>query len=122
MCIEADVTQKPPMLMGKFDLLVCNAPYIPTAEIETLDASVKDYEPYHALDGGADGLDVIRPVIALWKSVLKDNGTIMLEIGEEQSGQVQALLAGAGFSHIMALQDAGGTERVVLGRLEPETE
>ena len=122
MCIEADVTQKPPMLMGKFDLIVCNAPYVPTAEIETLDVSVKDYEPYHALDGGADGLDIIRPVIALWKSVLKDNGTIMLEIGEGQSEQVQALLAGAGFTHIMALQDAGGTERVVLGRLEPETE
>ena len=122
MCIEADATQKPPMLMGKFDLLVCNAPYVPTAEIETLDVSVKDYEPYHALDGGEDGLDIIRPVIALWKSVLRDRGTIMLEIGEGQSETVQKLLKKAGFTHIIALKDPGGTERVILGRLASETE
>ena len=122
MCIEADATQKPPMLMGKFDLLVCNAPYVPTAEIESLDVSVKDYEPYHALDGGEDGLDIIRPVISRWKSVLKDSGTIMLEIGEGQSEMVRALLEKAGFTHVIALKDPGGTERVVMGRLAPKTE
>jgi release factor glutamine methyltransferase len=116
-CIDADATQKPPMLLGKFDLLVCNAPYIPTAEIETLDASVKDYEPYAALDGGEDGLDIIRPVVSLWKSVLRDRGTIMLEIGEGQSPAVQALLAENGFGNIHALPDTGGTERVVVGQL-----
>jgi release factor glutamine methyltransferase len=116
-CIDADATQKPPMLLGKFDLLVCNAPYIPTAEIENLDASVKDYEPYAALDGGEDGLDIIRPVVSLWKSVLRDRGTIMLEIGEGQSPAVQALLAENGFGNIHALPDTGGTERVVVGQL-----
>ena len=122
MCIEADATQKPPMLLGKFDLITCNAPYIPTAEIETLDASVKDFEPYHALDGGADGLDIIRPVIALWKSVLKDRGVIMLEIGEGQSETVRGLLADAGFIDVKAIVDAGGTDRVMVGRLGPEIE
>ena len=117
MCIDADVTQKPPMLLGKFDLITCNAPYIPTAEIETLDSSVKDYEPWQALDGGADGLDIIRPVIALWKSVLKDRGTIMLEIGEGQSLEVQMLLTQAGFTQVGALRDAGGTDRIIVGRL-----
>ncbi len=117
MCIDADVTQKPPMLLGKFDLITCNAPYIPTAEIETLDSSVKDYEPYQALDGGADGLDIIRPVIALWKSVLKDRGTIMLEIGEGQSLEVQMLLTQAGFTQVGALRDTGGTDRIIVGRL-----
>ena len=117
MCIDADVTQKPPMLMGKFDLITCNAPYIPTAEIETLDSSVKDYEPYQALDGGEDGLDIIRPVIALWKSVLKDRGTIMLEIGEGQSLEVQMLLTQAGFAQVGALRDGGGTDRIIVGRL-----
>jgi len=116
-CVEADATEKPPMLMGKFDLLVCNAPYIPTAEIETLDASVKDYEPYHALDGGEDGLDIIRPVISVWKSVLKDGGSIMLEIGEGQAPAVEEMLAENGFSGIGALLDPGGTERVILGHL-----
>lgn len=117
MCIEADATKKPPMLLGKFDLLACNAPYVPTAEIAELDVSVRDYEPVRALDGGEDGLDIIRPVISLWKSVLKDNGTIMLEIGEGQSETVQALLRKAGFTSVGALQDTGGTERVVMGRL-----
>ena len=117
MCIDADATKKPPILMGKFDLITCNAPYVPTAEIETLDSSVKDYEPYQALDGGEDGLDIIRPVISLWKSVLKDRGTIMLEIGEGQSPAVQALLKQAGFSKVLALQDTAGTERIIVGQL-----
>ena len=117
MCIDADVTQKPPMLLGKFDLITCNAPYIPTAEIETLDSSVKDYEPWQALDGGEDGLDIIRPVIDLWKSVLKDRGTIMLEIGEGQSLEVQMLLTQAGFTQVGALRDTGGTDRIIVGRL-----
>ena len=119
MCIEADATQKPPMLLGKFDLIACNAPYVPTAEIATLDISVRKYEPWQALDGGADGLDIIRPVIALWKSVLKDNGTIMLEIGEGQSETVQTLLRQAGFVKATAIPDAGGTDRIILGRLGP---
>lgn len=117
MCIDADATKKPPILMGKFDLITCNAPYIPTAEIETLDSSVKDYEPYQALDGGEDGLDIVRPVISLWKSVLKDNGTIMLEIGEGQSPAVQSLLKQAGFSKVLALRDTAGTERIIVGQL-----
>ena len=117
MCIDADVTKKPPVLMGKFDLITCNAPYVPTAEIETLDSSVKDYEPYQALDGGEDGLDIIRSVITLWKSVLKDRGTIMLEIGEGQSEAVQNLLRQAGFSKTLALKDTAGTERIIVGQL-----
>lgn len=117
LCVEADATQKPPMLLGRFDLIVCNAPYVPSGEIPTLDPSVRDYEPVAALDGGEDGLDIIRPVIRLWKSVLSDNGVIMLEIGEGQSQAVQALLREAGFKKTGALQDPGGTERVIVGQL-----
>lgn len=122
MCIEADATEKPPMLLGKFDLITCNAPYIPTAEIQTLDVSVREYEPLQALDGGEDGLDIIRPVIALWKSVLRDNGTIMLEIGEGQAEAVGRLLSRAGFTNIRTLKDTGGTERVIAGRLRTREE
>ena len=116
-CVDADATDKPPMLMGKFDLIVCNAPYIPTAEIETLDSSVKDFAPYHALDGGEDGLDIIRPVIRLWKSILRPEGTMMLEVGEGQAETVQALMEEAGFSKTMTLKDTAGTQRIVVGRL-----
>ena len=118
LCIHADVTENPPMLLGDFDLITCNAPYIPTGELETLDSSVRDYEPIAALDGGKDGLDIIRPVIRLWKSVLRDNGVLMLEIGEGQAPAVEALFKQAGFSNIHTLQDTGGTDRVVLARLK----
>ena len=118
MCVEADVTEKPPMLLGSFDLITCNAPYIPSGELKDLDSSVKDYEPVAALDGGEDGLDIIRPVIRLWKSVLRDNGAIMLEIGEGQAPAVSALLEQAGFVSIRALQDTGGTDRVMVARLK----
>ncbi len=117
LCVDADATQKPPMLLGKFDLLVCNAPYIPSGEIATLDASVREYEPHMALDGGADGLDIIRAMVPLWRSVLKDGGAMMLEIGEGQSEAVQQLLAENGFVRTGALQDPSGTERVVIGHL-----
>ena len=116
MCIEADATKKPPVLLGNFDLLVCNAPYIPTAELETLDVSVRDYEPVQALDGGEDGLQIIRPVITLWKNVLKPGGTIMLEICEGQADAVSSILESAGFSHIGALKDTGGTDRVIIAQ------
>ncbi len=121
-CIDADVTKKPPLLLGKFDMRTANAPYGPTGEIEDLDPSVKDYEPYTALDGGEDGLDIIRPIISLWKSVLKDNGAIMLEIGEDQSHAVQKLLKQAGFTKIHALQDTGGTERIIVGKYSERQE
>ena len=107
----------PPMLLGSFDLIVANAPYVPTAEIETLDPSVRDYEPYHALDGGEDGLDVVRAIIRHWKTVLREHGSMMLEIGEGQSETVQQLLRDAGFAETLALNDPGGCERVVIGRL-----
>lgn len=117
MCVEADATKKPPMLLGSFDLIVSNPPYIPTAEIETLDASVKDYEPYQALDGGEDGMDIIRPIVKLWKSLLREHGTMMLEICEGQSEPVQQLMRDNGFADILALKDPGGCERVIVGRL-----
>ena len=111
------MTQKPPMLLGKFDLITCNAPYVPSGELMGLDPSVRDYEPVAALDGGEDGLDIIRPVIAHWKSVLTDNGAIMLEIGEGQAPAVGELLTQAGFRSVGALKDTAGTERVMVGRL-----
>ena len=117
LCVEADVTTKPPMLLGTFDLVTCNAPYIPTAELETLDPAVRDFEPVEALDGGPDGLDIIRSVIRQWKSVLRDNGVLMLEIGEGQAKAVTELLHQSGFRRVAALKDTAGTERVMVGQL-----
>jgi release factor glutamine methyltransferase len=72
----------------KFNLIISNPPYIPSAEIETLDPEVCDYDPRSALDGGADGLDFYRRIATDARACLKADGKIMLEFGD---GQTQAI-------------------------------
>jgi release factor glutamine methyltransferase len=72
----------------KFDLIISNPPYIPAAEVATLQAEVRDFDPRGALDGGADGLDFYRSLAAQAPAFLKPGGTIMLEFGD---GQVEAI-------------------------------
>ena len=69
----------------KFDLLVSNPPYIDRKNIKNLDDDIKNYEPLIALNGGNDGLDVIKKVIYKAKEILKINGRLALEIGNGQS-------------------------------------
>ena len=76
----------------KFDLIVSNPPYIRTRDIKNLDRSIKYYEPKIALDGGNDGLDVIKKVIYKSKEILKVNGLLALEIGNGQLRKVSTLL------------------------------
>lgn len=116
-CIEADAMKAPPVLLGKFDMIVCNPPYVPRDEIGTLDRGVRDFEPRAALDGGEDGLDFYRAIIPGWKAILKDSGTMMFECGEGQAGAVVEMLSAEGFKRTAAVRDPGGTERVVIGAL-----
>ena len=116
-CMEADALSPAPDNLGQYDLLVSNPPYITPEEILTLDSSVKDWEPRLALDGGEDGLMFYRSIISGWKSVLKDNGSIILELGEGQAPAVRELLAQAGFQNIGGRFDTLGVERVVYGTL-----
>lgn len=74
---------------AQFDLIISNPPYIPTAEIETLQPEVRDFDPRGALDGGADGLDFYRMFASLAKSFLKPGGKIMLEFGDGQAPAIQ---------------------------------
>ena len=83
----------PPPLLSEFDLIVCNPPYIPTADLEGLDQSVKGYEPHMALDGGEDGLDFYRAIAQKWKIALNAGGKLIFEIGYDQSEQVEAIMA-----------------------------
>ena len=114
-CVNADVRRDPPMLLGKFDLIVCNPPYVPTGEIQTLDRGVRDFEPRAALDGGRDGLDLYRAIIPNWTGILKENGCALFECGEEQAGKIQEMLKSAGFKSTAAYPDPAGTLRVVAG-------
>ena len=76
----------------KFDLVVSNPPYIDKKNIKNLDDDIKKYEPLIALNGGNDGLDVIKKVIYKAKYILKINGTLAIEIGNEQHKKVSSIL------------------------------
>jgi release factor glutamine methyltransferase len=80
-------------LAGRFDLVLCNPPYIPAAEIAGLMADVALYEPASALAGGADGLDAYRAVLPVLPGLLEPGGVAVLEIGQGQAGAVTALAA-----------------------------
>ncbi|MFI3229766.1 MAG: peptide chain release factor N(5)-glutamine methyltransferase, partial [Bacillota bacterium] len=78
----------------KYDVIVSNPPYIPTADILELDGSVKDYEPMLALDGGTDGLDFYRRIANEYDSYLNEGGQLILEVGINQMAAVSALFSG----------------------------
>jgi release factor glutamine methyltransferase len=98
------------------DVLVANLPYIPTAEIAALSAEVR-HEPRGALDGGSDGLVLVRRLITQARSVLRRGGAIALEIGAGQAAATCALLQQAGFVDVRSEQDLAKIPRVVHGRL-----
>ena len=76
---------------NQFDLIISNPPYIASAEIETLDPEVKDFDPRGALDGGADGLDFYRWIAAEAKPLLKSAGKIMVEFGDGQADSIKKI-------------------------------
>ena len=119
-CLKADAKEGPPIRMEHFDMIVCNPPYVTTAELGSLDPSVRDWEPRLALDGGPDGLDFYRAVPGKWKSVLKDGGTLMFEVGEGQAEPVREILREEGFTSFGSTLDTLGTERVVFARKETQ--
>ena len=102
-----------------FDLVVANPPYIPTHVIETLDPEVRDHDPRLALDGGADGLDPYRILAPQILRVLKPGGLFLVEIGYDQSADVEALFREAGASGVRTIQDLGLRDRVVAGSRNP---
>jgi release factor glutamine methyltransferase len=75
----------------QFDLIISNPPYIPSAEIETLQPEVRDFDPRGALDGGTDGLDFYRMLAAQAKAFLKPDGKIMLEFGDGQADALKTI-------------------------------
>lgn len=97
-----------------WDIVISNPPYVPTGDIETLEAEVSAYDPVRALDGGADGLDAYRALIPKAAAVLRATGLLALEVGEGQAGAVKGLLQKAGFSTVWTARDLSGIERCVL--------
>ncbi|KSB89254.1 protein-(glutamine-N5) methyltransferase, release factor-specific [Caulobacter vibrioides] len=104
---------------ASFDVVVSNPPYIPSADIETLQPEVRDHEPRLALDGGADGLDAYRDLAPEILRVLKPGGLFCVEIGFDQSSDVEALFNAAGAQNVRTVKDLSTHDRVVTGFKNP---
>ncbi|MDP3525237.1 MAG: peptide chain release factor N(5)-glutamine methyltransferase [Hoeflea sp.] len=98
----------------RFDLIVSNPPYIPTADLATLAREVVDHDPVLALDGGPDGLAAYREIAAQAPGRLEQGGLLALEIGIGQTASVTALFAACGFEPAGVVADLAGVDRVLL--------
>lgn len=103
-------------IKGKFDAIVCNPPYIESDVIDTLDASVKNYEPHLALDGGKDGLDFYRVLADKAHKHLVANGLLVLEIGYNQGEAVKSLLESK--YDVEVMKDYSNNDRIVIAKLK----
>jgi len=102
-------------LGGSLDMIVANPPYLPSGIIPTLPVEVERFEPHLALDGGPDGLRVLRRLVAEAPRFLRPGAWLVTEIGEEQAGPLASLMAAEGFSRIGARRDLRGVERYIEG-------
>ena len=102
-------------LAGRFDLIVSNPPYIRSGDIDGLSPEVRN-EPRVALDGGADGLALVRRLVAGARDLLAPAGWLAIEIGLGQADAARAMLGDAGYRAVGGRKDLGGIERVVFGQ------
>lgn len=101
----------------RFDLVTANPPYIPQGEIAKLQPEIRQFEPHLALDGGADGLDLLPAIVKGAAARLTPGGTLAVEIGAGQAEAVARLFEQGGFVDVRRHRDYGGHDRVVSGRL-----
>jgi release factor glutamine methyltransferase len=98
----------------KFDLIVSNPPYIASAEIETLQAEVRDHDPRLALNGGADGLDFYRSIAAEAPKHLAQGGQLMVEFGDGQAESLRVLFTSRGWTVLKILRDLSQRDRILI--------
>ncbi len=110
--IESDLFAQ---VEGKYHMIVSNPPYIPGGEIDLLMEEVGRYDPRLALDGGGDGLDFYRRLLADSAGYLRPGGILLMEIGSSQGDWVQSHMEAAGYRQVRRLRDLSGQERAVLG-------
>lgn len=102
-------------VLGTYDLILSNPPYIPSAVIETLQPEVREHDPMLALDGKEDGLYFYRKIIEESKGSLNSGGKLIFEIGHDQGAAVSTYMMEQGFHHVRVKKDLAGLDRVVLG-------
>lgn len=105
-----------PVTPGAVDLVCANLPYIPSGELDGLAPDVRLYEPLEALDGGPDGLALLRELVGAVPARLAPAGALVLEVGAGQAGRVVDLCRRAGLGRITTRRDLAGRERVVVAK------
>ena len=115
--IQVNALEKPERTLGEFQCIISNPPYIPRADIDGLDTSVREYEPHLALDGGEDGLDFYRAIAEKWKDALVPGGRLYFEVGIGQADEVLRIMRRQGFGDIQIVKDLNEIPRVVFGTL-----
>lgn len=111
--VQGDVFNVSGEVLGKWDVIVSNPPYLSAADWKAVQEELKA-EPRRALDGGVDGLDFYRRIVAEAKEHLSSGGMLALEVGQGQSGTVSTWLQAAGYDNIQRFRDYSGIERVVI--------
>jgi len=100
---------------SRFDVITANPPYIATPELAELMPDVRDYEPRLALDGGADGLDLVRRIVEGAPAFLAPGGVLAMEIGAGEAASTRELFEARGYADVQVDRDYGKIERVVSG-------
>ena len=100
--------------LGGYDLIVSNPPYIPSKDIRKLSKDIINFEPKIALDGGSDGLDLIKKVIYKSNTLLKRNGILALEIGFGQYRRVSEILRSRKFREYTKIYDYNSNVRCII--------
>lgn len=104
-----------PVTGQKFACITANPPYIRTTDIEHLQIEIRAYEPLAALDGGADGLDCYRRILADAPRYLESRGMLVMELGYDQSGEITTMAEAHGFRDIRCIPDYAGVPRIFVG-------
>jgi release factor glutamine methyltransferase len=118
-CVVGDLDE--PLVAGAFDVVTAVAPYVPTNLLDTLPADVLRYEPQRALDGGLDGLDVVRRVVRGAARLLKPHGLLFTEVGADQPSILEPVFAASGFVDVEVWHDQDGDARGMAARRSVRT-
>lgn len=110
---DVDVPVRPEAL----DVVTAVAPYVPTGRLGLLPADVRRHEPRLALDGGGDGLDLVRRIVACAASLLRSGGWLLIELGADQDQVLTPVLAASGFDAVTAWSDEDGDLRGLAARV-----
>lgn len=117
--VLADLAElDPPLRAGSFDVVTAVPPYVPTGELRFLPVDVQRYEPRHSLDGGRDGLRVVRHVVAGAARLLRPGGWLLVEVGGDQDVELAPTLVAAGFDAADRWTDDEGDLRGITARLD----